>query len=164
MDRLVADSRQVALNHTAGLSTPQQVQMALFAGFALLDQSGAYRQLTKDICRRRMKLLYEGLGLPQPQLPLCADYYTEFDLAEWAAHRHGAEFAAHLREQYEPVDILFRLAEASSVVLLPGGGFHGPDWSIRVSLANLDDPAYAQIGRDLCAVLEEYASEWERGR
>ena len=27
IDRLVADSRQVALNHTAGLSTPQQVQM-----------------------------------------------------------------------------------------------------------------------------------------
>lgn len=31
IDRLVADSRAVALNHTAGLSTPQQVQMVLFA-------------------------------------------------------------------------------------------------------------------------------------
>ena len=31
IDRIVADSRSVALNHTAGLSTPQQVQMALFA-------------------------------------------------------------------------------------------------------------------------------------
>ncbi|MEB2559238.1 aminotransferase class I/II-fold pyridoxal phosphate-dependent enzyme, partial [Burkholderia cenocepacia] len=31
IDRLVADSRTVALNHTAGLSTPQQVQMALFS-------------------------------------------------------------------------------------------------------------------------------------
>ncbi|ALO08610.1 L-aspartate-beta-decarboxylase [Streptomyces venezuelae] len=31
IDRLVADSRQVALNHTAGLSLPQQVQMALFS-------------------------------------------------------------------------------------------------------------------------------------
>ncbi len=30
IDRIVADSRQVALNHTAGLSTPQQVQMAFF--------------------------------------------------------------------------------------------------------------------------------------
>ncbi len=28
MERVVADSRLVALNHTAGLSTPQQVQMA----------------------------------------------------------------------------------------------------------------------------------------
>ena len=31
IDRIVADSRQVALNHTAGLSTPQQVQMAFFS-------------------------------------------------------------------------------------------------------------------------------------
>ncbi|MGZ4122956.1 MAG: aspartate 4-decarboxylase, partial [Tumebacillaceae bacterium] len=37
VDRLVADSRSVALNHTAGLSTPQQVQMAIFCAFALLD-------------------------------------------------------------------------------------------------------------------------------
>ena len=36
IDRIVADSRQVALNHTAGLSTPQQVQMAFFCAFALL--------------------------------------------------------------------------------------------------------------------------------
>ncbi len=33
IDHLVADSRSVALNHTAGLSTPQQVQMALFSLF-----------------------------------------------------------------------------------------------------------------------------------
>ncbi|MCJ7690351.1 MAG: aspartate 4-decarboxylase, partial [Clostridiaceae bacterium] len=37
IDRIVADSRQVALNHTAGLSTPQQVQMAFFSLFALTD-------------------------------------------------------------------------------------------------------------------------------
>ena len=30
IDRLVADSRLVALNHTAGLSLPQQMQMMLF--------------------------------------------------------------------------------------------------------------------------------------
>ena len=40
IDRLVADSRGVALNHTAGLSTPQQVQMALFALFALDGRAG----------------------------------------------------------------------------------------------------------------------------
>lgn len=33
IDRMVADSRQVALNHTAGLSLPQQMQMSLFASF-----------------------------------------------------------------------------------------------------------------------------------
>ena len=38
IDRMVADSRQIALNHTAGLSLPQQMQMSLFAAFSLLDK------------------------------------------------------------------------------------------------------------------------------
>ncbi len=44
IDRLVADSRTVALNHTAGLSTPQQVQMVLFSLFALMDTPDAYKE------------------------------------------------------------------------------------------------------------------------
>ncbi len=162
IDRMVADSRQVALNHTAGLSTPQQVQMALFSVFALLDKEQRYKKLTKDICRRRKQLLYEGLGLPVPNIPYDTNYYTEFDLAEWANERYGNAFADYLTQNYEPVDILFRLAENSSIVLLNGGGFYGPEWSIRVSLANLDDNAYAQIGRELHTALEGYVDEWKR--
>lgn len=161
IDRVVADSRAVALNHTAGLSTPQQVQMALFCAFALLDQENQYKQLTKDICRRRMKLLYEGLGIPQPELENSADYYTEFDLELWSQQQYGEEFTAFLKANYEPTDVLFRLAENSSIVLLNGGGFHGPTWSIRVSLANLEDEAYSQIGQELHNVLSQYVSEWK---
>lgn len=161
IDRLVADSRQVALNHTAGLSTPQQVQMALFCAFALLDKENRYKQLTTDICHRRMTLLYDSLGLPCPNLPYDADYYTEFDLEEWANHHYDHSFTEYLKKNYEPVDILFRLAEKSGIVLLNGGGFHGPTWSIRVSLANLDDEAYAQIGKDLHLALEAYVKEWK---
>jgi aspartate 4-decarboxylase len=164
IDRMVADSRQVALNHTAGLSTPQQVQMALFAVFALLDKENQYKQLTKDICRHRMELLYQGLGLPHKELPYAADYYTEFDLAAWATRHYGSEFAAFLQENYDPVDVLFRLAEESSIVLLNGGGFQAPEWSIRVSLANLDDAAYAIIGYELHKALEKYVAEWQRAR
>lgn len=160
IDRMVADSRQVALNHTAGLSTPQQVQMALFCAFALLDKEDKYKQRTKDICHRRMALLYDGLGLPLPNLPNDADYYTEIDLEEWSNHHYGPAFTAFLKANYEPVDILFRLAEHSGIVLLNGGGFHGPTWSIRASLANLADESYAQIGRDLQSALQEYVQEW----
>ena len=32
-------------------------------------------------------------------------------------------------------------------MLLNGGGFGAPDWSLRVSLANLPDEAYEDIGR-----------------
>jgi aspartate 4-decarboxylase len=162
MDRLVADSRMVALNHTAGLSSPQQVQMALFAAFNLLDRDGTCRKLTQSICHRRMCLLYDGLGLPHPNPPYSAQYYTEFDLAEWAEHHYGDAFVAWLKEHYEPVDILFRLAEQSSIVLLNGGGFRGPEWSVRVSLANLDDDAYAEIGQALHQALEAYVAEWRK--
>lgn len=38
------DSRLVAMKYTAGLSTPQQVQMALFAMKALMDEQDQYRK------------------------------------------------------------------------------------------------------------------------
>ena len=161
IDRIVADSRQVALNHTAGLSTPQQVQMAFFAVFSLLDKENKYKQLTKDICRRRQQLLFDGLGLNLRKDPYDAAYYTEFDLLEWADHYYGSEFAEYLQKNHKPIEILFSLAEESSIVLLSGGGFHGPEWSIRISLANLNDIYYSEIGEVLHRVLKKYVASWK---
>ncbi|GIM30458.1 aminotransferase [Clostridium polyendosporum] len=162
IDRIVADSRQVALNHTAGLSTPQQVQMAFFVVFALLDKENKYKQLTIDICRRRKQLLFDGLGLDWRRDPYDTCYYTQFDLLEWANYYYGKEFAEYLQENYKPVDVLFRLAEESSIVLLSGGGFHGPEWSIRISLANLSDECYSKIGELLHKILDEYVISWKK--
>ena len=64
IDRLVADSRQVALNHTAGLSMPQQVMMTFFALFALTDAKNAYKHLTMRIVQDR---LADALERPQPK-------------------------------------------------------------------------------------------------
>jgi len=161
IDRIVADSRQVALNHTAGLSTPQQVQMAFFCAFALLDKENIYKKQTMDICRRRQKLLFKGLGLELRKDPYDAAYYTEFDLLEWAICYYGNDFGEYLQNKYKPVDILYRLAEESSIVLLSGGGFQGPEWSIRISLANLKDEAYSKIGEALHKILEEYVDSWK---
>ncbi|MFW2490596.1 aspartate 4-decarboxylase [Clostridium chromiireducens] len=161
IDRIVADSRQVALNHTAGLSTPQQVQMAFFSAFALLDKKNKYKTQTKNICKRRQKILFNGLGLDLREDPYDAAYYTEFDLLEWATCYYGKEFGEYLQEKYKPVDILYRLAEESAIVLLSGGGFKGPEWSIRISLANLNDDAYSEIGKELHKILEEYVQSWK---
>lgn len=163
IDRIVADSRQVALNHTAGLSTPQQVQMAFFAIFDLIDKNN-YKNLTQEICHRRQKLLFDGLGLDLRKDIYDAAYYTEFDLLEWANHYYGNDFTIYLQKNYKPVDILYRLAEESSIVLLSGGGFHGPEWSIRISLANLDDEAYSKIGEFLHKVLESYVTSWKNSK
>lgn len=161
IDRIVADSRQVALNHTAGLSTPQQVQMAFFSAFTLIDKKNEYKHKTMEICYNRKKLLFDSLGLEMNDNPNDACYYTQFDLLQWAQKNHGSEFANYLKKNYKPVDILFDLAKDSSIVLLGGGGFAGPEWSIRISLANLYDEAYATIGIALKRILDNYVAKWK---
>ncbi|MFD7655588.1 bifunctional aspartate transaminase/aspartate 4-decarboxylase [Actinosynnema sp. NPDC059797] len=160
IDRLVADSRRVALNHTAGLSLPQQVQMALFSLFALQDDGKAYKERVQRIVRTRLDLLLEGAGMRIADDPARAAYYVELDLLAEAERVYGKEFADYLERTYEPVDPLFRLAEQASVVLLNGGGFDGPKWSVRVSLANLEDLDYLKIGHHLQAVFRDYHDEW----
>ncbi len=161
IDRLVADSRAVALNHTAGLSTPQQIQMMLFAGFALLDTENKYKESCIKLLHNRYNLLWEGLNIPVvPDLERAA-YYCEIDIREWAMKSYGKEFVTFLEKNFEPVDIVFRLAEKSSVVLLNGGGFAGPEWSVRVSLANLNDENYSVIGKELSETMQEYVDAWK---
>ena len=161
IDRMVADSRQVALNHTAGLSLPQQIQMALFSLFALLDTSDSYKTLCQLIVRRRYHALWEGLGLTPPPEENRAFYYAELDLMVWAEKFYGPDFVKFLRKNYECTDVLFRLAEKSGVVLMHGGGFGGPDWSVRVSLANLPEDTYPKIGQFLKEAAEGYVEEWQ---
>ena len=161
IDRMVADSRMVALNHTAGLSLPQQIQMVLFSSFALLDRANSYKSLCQIIVRRRFHALAEGLGLKFPPDDTRAYYYVQLDLMVWAEKEYGPEFAAYLRKNYECTDVLFRLAEHSGVVLMHGGGFGGPDWSVRVSLANLAEDTYPNMGRYLREAAQAYVEEWK---
>jgi aspartate 4-decarboxylase len=161
IDRMVADSRMVALNHTAGLSLPQQIQMMLFSAFALLDKSDSYKTLCQLIVRRRFDALLEGLGLRLPPDKDRAGYYVELDLMVWAAKEYGDDFAKFLRKNYECTDVLFRLAEHSGIVLMHGGGFGGPDWSVRVSLANLAEDTYPIIGKCLRETALDYVNEWK---
>ncbi|HXL93748.1 MAG TPA: bifunctional aspartate transaminase/aspartate 4-decarboxylase [Streptosporangiaceae bacterium] len=164
IDRLVADSRQVALNHTAGLSLPQQTQMALFALFALTDPEDQYKRVCQGIIARRLHALTKGLKVPMPRDPNSAHYYVELDLLIWTEREYGKEFTEFMVANYEPVDVLFRLAENNSIVLLNGGGFDGPEWSVRISMANLMMPAYEQIGSWLAEAVVDYKAEFDAAR
>jgi aspartate 4-decarboxylase len=164
IDRMVADSRMVALNHTAGLSLPSQIQMMLFSSFTLLDKADSYKNLCQLICRRRWHALFDGLGLTLPEDSTRAFYYVELDLMVWAEKEYGPGFAKFLRKNYECIDVLFRLAEHSGIVLMPGGGFGGPDWSVRVSLANLPEDTYPKIGKYLRETAGGYVNEWKKSK
>lgn len=158
--RLVADSRDVALNHTAGLSQPQQVQLALFALFDMLDTEQVYRTAAKKLIADRLAGLLDGLDATVPEDPLRTGYYIEIDFMSYIGRHYPPAFATFLEQNYEPADILFRLAAQTGVVALNGSGFDGPPWSIRLSLANLDERDYRTVGRAVRAVGEEYLAEW----
>src|SRR5881227_242431 len=66
IDRIVADSRDVALNHTSGLSLPQQVMMSLFSLAEMMDTAKAYQKACKEIVNRRIQILIDAMGLQLP--------------------------------------------------------------------------------------------------
>lgn len=160
IDRLAADSRAVALNHTAGLSTPQQVQLALFALSGLIDKDGRYKSALKRLVRDRYRALFDALGVPVADDANATDYYAILDFEALGAQLHGRDFAKWLVTTRNPLEILFRLAEESGVVLLPGKGFATPHPSARISLANLPAGDYARLGRIIRALLHEYAEKY----
>ena len=159
IDRLVADSRTVALNHTAGLSTPVQAQMSLFS---LMDEAGNYKAAMKRIVLRRKEALYRELGLPMPYDANSVRYYHLLDMELLAAQMHGEEFSKWLLKRMKPNEALFRLAEETGVILLPGKGFGATHPSGRVSLANLNEYDYANIGRAIRKMASEYFAIFEK--
>ncbi|MEM7436549.1 MAG: bifunctional aspartate transaminase/aspartate 4-decarboxylase [Myxococcota bacterium] len=161
IDRLVADSRAVALNHTAGLSTPQQLQMAMFALHGLMDRDDQYKNAAKRLIRDRYERLCANMGIEAKHGPNAVDYYTLIDLEKVGEELHGKDFADWFAQEQKATDFLFRLAEETGVVLLPGKGFEVVDPSARVSLANLTEEQYAAIGKFSRQVLDEYYEDFK---
>jgi aspartate 4-decarboxylase len=166
IDRIVADSRDVALNHTAGLSLPQQVMMSLFSLAEMLDVKKAYQAACMEIVNKRLWALLDGLGLadklnPNPNYDA---YYGLIDFEFWARKNIGDAAVEHLKKNVHPLDLAFRLAEDHGIVLLNGGGFDAPDWSLRVSLANLPDDVYDDIGRGVRSIARGYRDTYEASK
>ncbi|MCM1483055.1 MAG: bifunctional aspartate transaminase/aspartate 4-decarboxylase [Muribaculaceae bacterium] len=164
IDRMVADSRLVALNHTAGLSTPQQMQMTLMAAFALrnnAEQGNSYQDTMRHTINDRLNALWSTTGFTLLVDPLRAGYYSEIDIMIWAKKFYGDDFAEYLKTNYEPLDFVIRLANETAVVLLNGDGFDGPAWSVRASLANLNESDYLKIGTAIRSILEDYHKRYE---
>lgn len=161
IDRMVADSRNVALNHTAGVSLPMQVQLALFSLFSLLDEGDAYTLRCRRIVQERLQRLADGLGVEIPDDPNRAAYYAVLDLEAWARRTHGDEFMEWATREHVPLDVVYGLARNFGTVLLNGDGFGGPPWSARVSLANLPADAYEQIGRNFATGVRSAVKRWQ---
>lgn len=154
-ERLEMDSRQVALAHTGGISGPQQVAMCLFSLYELLDEDYVYKKSIMDILKKRWSALFHALGLTEPQGNNLTRYYALIDLQKLADKMYGPAFTKQLAER-NPLEFLFKLAENHRTVCLPGKGFAGPDWSLRVALANIDEADCQNVGRAIVEVMKEY--------
>lgn len=164
IDRLVADSRAVALNHTSGLSLPQQLQMALFSLFALCDGHDEYKNATKALIRKRYDRLMRSIGVsPEPD-ENAVEYYTLLDLQRLGEHFYDASFGRWILDNKHDVDFLFRIARECGVVMLPGNGFDDTHPSARVSLANLAEWQYEAIGKLTRQILEELYEDYVNGK
>src|SRR5882762_8839756 len=164
IDRIVADSRDVALNHTAGLALPQQVMMTLFSLAEMMDSKKTYQAACKEIVYRRIHTLIDSMGLQLGPNPNYDAYYGLVDFEFWARKNIGDEAVEYLKKNVHPLDLAFRLAEDHGIVLLNGGGFEAPDWSLRVSLANLDDEVYEEIGRGVRSIARGYRHAFEASK
>jgi aspartate 4-decarboxylase len=164
IDRIVADSRDVALNHTAGLALPQQVMMSLFSLAEMMDGAKLYQKACLEIVHRRAKAMIEGLGLEVTPNTLYNAYYGLIDFEFFARKNIGEDAVEYLKKNVHPLDLAFRLAEDHGIVLLNGGGFEAPDWSLRVSLANLDDEVYEEIGRGVRSIARGYRHAFEASK
>ncbi len=157
-DRLEMDSRQVALAHTGGLSGPQQAAMCLFSIFELLDAKFVYKKTIMEILRKRWTALFNALGLPEPDGNNLTRYYALINLEQLAAKIYGKDFATKLAKGHA-LEFLFRLAGKYHTVCLPGDGFAGPPWSLRVALANISEDDCTAIGKNILAVMDGYKKE-----
>jgi aspartate 4-decarboxylase len=164
IDRIVADSRDVALNHTAGLALPQQVMMSLFSLAEMMDGAKRYQKACMEIVHRRATAMIEGLGIEVTPNTLYNAYYGLIDFEFFARKNIGEDAVEYLKKNVHPLDLAFRLAEDHGIVLLNGGGFEAPDWSLRVSLANLPDEAYEEIGRGVRSIARGYRDAFEASK
>jgi aspartate 4-decarboxylase len=164
IDRIVADSRDIALNHTAGLSLPQQVMMSMFSLCEMMDAEKHYQKACKEIVQKRFHTLVDTMGLQLSPNPNYDAYYGLIDFEFWARKNIGEKAVEYLKSHVHPLDLAFRLAEAHGIVLLNGGGFEAPDWSLRVSLANLPDDAYEDIGRGVRTIARGYRDAYEASK
>lgn len=163
IDRMVLDSRQVAGGMTAGLSTPQQMLMALFATHQLLDKKDKYAEEIQNLLCTRIDNMMSYLLYDLRPTYMNSNYYVMLDIPKIANNLVGmGSFGDYLNKERDPFEFLVRLAKDYGTVALPGTGFAGKSWSVRVCMANLTDDEYGFVGASIRSLIDKYYEEFKR--
>ena len=163
IDRLLIDSRQVAEAHTAGLSTPQQVIMTLFAMHDYLDTDRTYNKKLKKLLKTRIGLLLQPIKYKLNESGMNSNYYIILDLIKVSMNlTNDKSFGVYLSKHKDPLEFLLLLAKQYGTVLLPAVGFAGPFWGVRVSIANLPTEKYKPIGENIRLLILDYYTQYKK--
>ncbi len=135
--------------------------MSLFSLAELMDTKKDYQKACIGIVKKRVEATIEGLGIEVGPNDHFDYYYGLIDFEFWARKYLDEDVVKWMKANVHPLDIVFRLAEDHGIVLLNGSGFAAPDWSVRISFANLDDHVYDDIGRALRAIARGYRQAYE---
>ena len=162
MNRLVFDSRQVAEAHVGGLSTPQQVILALLLYYDMYDKkhnNGAYKKQLQQTLIKRQTTLCNHLDIPVPTNPNATHYYQLLHIPTITEKLFGKHQREHLTKNYEYLEFLSHLARKYHTVMLNGSGFGADPWMVRISIANLSLPDYDAIGKNIALCIKDFTKK-----
>lgn len=158
MERILADSRQIAEAHVAGLSGPQQAIMSLFLYYDEYDRkynNNKYKNDIRTLLIKRIKNVYSKLNYDVVIDDKSTNYYTIINIPEITKKLFGEESKKKLlKKSY--INFIINLARKYGVVLLPGKGFGDIKWSVRVSLANLNTNDYIKISEAIKENIKDF--------
>lgn len=162
IDRTVADSRAIGLYHTAGLSTPQQIMMVLFAMSSLLsdDKPDDYLVAARKLVNYRYQSFWDELGMTADNSRGNTKYYTLVNVYDLIKKLHGTDFAEHFRSHYSYLSFPYRLATEFGAVVMDAAGFGTNEGYVRISLANLTAASCRDLARRMKTLVEEYYLEF----
>lgn len=163
IDRILADSRQVAEAHVAGLSTPQQTLMAIMAAGDLLDKERKMQITLDNLLLERIDNLLEPIKYKIDESDLNSNYYIVLEITKVADNlMGGTNFGNYLKTNRDPIDFVMKLAKKYGVIVLPAVGFGGPFWGVRLSLANLYAKDYTMIGERIRDLIDDYYEDFKK--
>ena len=158
IQRLLADSREVALHNIAGLGTPDQVQMTLFELAYLMPEGAGYVTGVRRQLQARLDALYTGLGMAAPG-GKDSHYYGMVDVTAVARARHGEQLVERITGSMKPEEVALRLAADFGVVVQTGPSFQGDPWEVRLSLASITEDEARQIADAFVQLVDRIAEE-----
>lgn len=164
IDRTVADSREIGLYHTAGLSTPQQVLMALFSLTNLIHEGekDPYIEASKKVVDVRYNAFWKSMGIEGGHSAENAEYYTVFNIYELAEKNYGKDFRDYFENNFSYLEFEGELAGKYGVVAMDGAGMGTEEGYLRVSLANQPAENYTITGKRIAELLAEYYDKFQQ--